>query len=201
MQHGGHKYIYICACYSPGSKPLSPRSDAKSKKKHYLMKDRTWGYLCTLCGNHGHEIADLKSMPCFPLPEIEEVQNMFKTPQVTSENSKPEAEAQALRAQLAELEEQEKQLSLLLELQQLHEQEALLMVQDLEEREAMQLAVALSESEAEAKVRDCEDKVAESSVATGESSGDKLVSFASAENIAANLIESSACPPDVSISC
>ncbi|CAE7331084.1 CML24 [Symbiodinium necroappetens] len=109
--------------------------------------------------------------------------------------------APALRAQLVELEEQEQQLSLLLELQELHDQEALLLVQDLEEREAMQLAVALSESEAEAKVRDCEEaKLAESSVATGEPSGDKLVSFASAENIATNLIENSARAPDVSIS-
>ncbi|CAE7748638.1 CML24 [Symbiodinium microadriaticum] len=147
------------------------------------------------------ETAAIRSKACFPLPEISEVQNELKTPQETSEQHKQAAEAQALRAQLVELEEQEQQLSLLLELQELHDQEALLLVQDLEEREAMQLAVALSESAAEAKVRDCEEaKLAESSVATGEPSGDKLVSFASAENIATNLIENSARAPDVSIS-
>ena len=51
----------------------SPRSQAKAKKQHYLVKDKWWGYLCTLCGNNGNDPQDIKVKPCYPLPDVGEL--------------------------------------------------------------------------------------------------------------------------------
>ncbi|CAE7794199.1 unnamed protein product [Symbiodinium sp. KB8] len=169
--------------------PISPRSQAKAKKEHYLMKNKTWGYLCTLCGNHGMDPGEIKAKPCFPLPEVGSLgpTSPQKTPQKGVNGMC--AEEQVLRAELVELEEQEKELALLIELQALHEQEAALLCQGLDEREAeaVQMATALSLSEAEARERTEAEEHPTAERVTHENT--KLASTVSAENIAAEMLE------------
>ena len=181
----------VCNAIRPGHMELSPRSQAKARKEHYLMKNETWGFLCTLCGNHGMEPDDIEAKPCFPLPEVGSLTStpVKKTPQQGVREMV--AEEQVLRAELAELEEQEKQLALLIELQELHEQEAALLSEGLDEREAeaVQMATALSLSEAEAIER--KESEAEEHVRTDQVTHEntKLASTVSAENIATEMLE------------
>ena len=182
---------------------MSPRSQAKASKEHYLMENKVWGFLCTLCGNHGMDSAEIKAKPCFPLPEVGSLTStpaLVRTPQ-KGVNDKV-AEEQVLRAELAELEEQEKQLALLLELQQLHEQEAALLAEGLDEREAeaLRMATALSLSEAEARERmqqEAEENATEEPVTVVKT---KLASTFSAENIAAEMLDMKA-EPNAVVAC
>lgn len=148
---------------------------------------------------------DIKEKPCFPLPEIGELNDapvLEKTPQ-KGVNAMV-AEEQVLRAELAELEEQEKQLAMLLELQQLHEQEAALLCQGLDEREAeaVQMATALSLSEAEARERKEEEPEEHATTDRVTHETTKLAPTVSAENIAAEMLEMKvAAEPNAAVSC
>ena len=202
----------MCIASNPGQLPMSPRSEAKARKQHHLLKDKRWGYLCTL--NSGTEPCEVTSKPCFPLPEVGELtETPVKTKLYTVNNAK--AEEQVLRAELAELEEQERNLALLLELQELHEEEARLLEADLQEREDLHLAMAISKSESEAG--DCKSVSAEGGVSKDsgarsshevvvlanpttaegllldaeplETAVPKIASVLSAENIAAEILE------------
>ena len=167
------------------------------------MENKVWGFLCTVCGNHGMDPAEIKAKPCFPLPEVGSLTStpaLVRTPQ-KGVNDKV-AEEQVLRAELAELEEQEKQLALLLELQQLHEQEAALLAEGLDEREAeaLRMATALSLSEAEARERmqqEAEENATEEPVTVVKT---KLASTFSAENIAAEMLDMKA-EPNAVVAC
>ena len=143
-----------------GKLALSPRSEAKKQQRHYLARDRYYGWLCVLCGKSGRYEEVLESK-CFAFPDFKEAQAVETPPKPSREEhkqpafvdqAKTDAEtAQQLNlAELAELEEQEALLAQLLELQEVEQS---LLVQEQEqqakaEEEDVAKAMRLSRQEA-----------------------------------------------------
>ena len=138
---------------------LSPRSQAKQRKEHYLVQDRAYGYLCVLCGNSAKESGSLGAKKCFPLPELqpldEHLEKASKSSKASGSGSPRPSPTEALSEvtpkqasmleELAFLQKQQAKLEELLQLQELEDFERALQ----EEEEQLQAALRRSELEAE----------------------------------------------------
>ncbi|CAE7224527.1 unnamed protein product [Symbiodinium sp. CCMP2592] len=143
----------------PGKEPLSPRSQAKQRREHYLVQDRAYGYLCVLCGNNAKEPGILRAKKCFPLPDLkpldEHLEKASKSSKASGSGSPRPSPTEALSEvtpkqasmmeELAFLQKQQAKLEELLKLQELEDFERALQ----EEEEQLQAALRRSELEAE----------------------------------------------------
>ncbi|CAE7328630.1 unnamed protein product [Symbiodinium sp. KB8] len=153
---------------APGREPLSPRSQAKQRKQHYLVKDRSYGYLCVLCGGNSQDIRELKARQCFALPDLQPLDARLETASKSSGRASKagslprdagpkgcltptEAESEVTPEQammleeLASLQKQQALLEELLQLQELKDYEKALQ----EEEEFFEQALRRSALEAE----------------------------------------------------
>ena len=151
-----------------GREPLSPRSQAKQRKQHYLVKDRSYGYLCVLCGGNSQDIRELKARQCFALPDLQPLDARLETASKSSGRASKagslprdagpkgcltptEAESEVTPEQammleeLASLQKQQALLEELLQLQELKDYEKALQ----EEEEFFEQALRRSALEAE----------------------------------------------------
>ena len=91
------------------------------------MKDRRWGFLCVLCGNTGQQPGLIQQKQCFPLPELQplddELEKASRSSGITATEACSELTAKQ-QLQLEELASLQKQQALLEELMQLEELEA-----------------------------------------------------------------------------
>ncbi|CAE7401330.1 unnamed protein product, partial [Symbiodinium necroappetens] len=153
---------------SPAIVTPPPRTQAKQRKQHYLVKDRSYGYLCVLCGGNSQDIRELKARQCFALPDLQPLDARLETASKSSgraskAGSPPrdagpkgcltptEAESEVTPEQammleeLASLQKQQALLEELLQLQELKDYEKALQ----EEEEFFEQALRRSALEAE----------------------------------------------------
>ena len=123
------------------------------------MQDRAYGYLCVLCGNSAKESGSLGAKKCFPLPELqpldEHLEKASKSSKASGSGSPRPSPTEALSEvtpkqasmleELAFLQKQQAKLEELLQLQELEDFERALQ----EEEEQLQAALRRSELEAE----------------------------------------------------
>ena len=146
--------VWMTAHSIPGKGGLSPRSEAKRCKKHYIVRDRNYGWLCVLCGSSKFDYEDLEYSPCFPFcvadTPAKPAKPCPKPAPVNTAKTDAETAQQLQLAELAELEEQEIMLQQLLELEEL-EKGLLQQEQAVELMEEKDLAEAMRMSRAETR--------------------------------------------------
>ena len=153
-----------------GTMAPSPKSEVKKRKQHIVLRDPKHGYVCQVCGNSGQRPEEITGKPCFPLPH-----DVFDL-------AKPSPDPGLLNelVTLQALEQEEKQLANLLDMQKLKEEEELAnkqrlarlakgqqlleleklqaQLRDMEALEQEQLAEAIRLSSVEAEERDAAQK-------------------------------------------
>ena len=118
---------------------LSPESDARAKGLHYTVKERRHGYECLICGKLG-DIAKIRASPCVPpttpTPSLNAVcEKSWEAQQMQIEND------QRLAQELHDLQVEEENLTQLLLLQQLENEEKVLQ-ELLKQQESLAVAEA-----------------------------------------------------------
>ena len=174
---------------------LSPRSHSKARKEHYLVKHRCWGYLCTLCGNNGNDAGDMKSKPCFPLPDLEELKDAAPSDHPPSLNPYQQQEIEQLRKAQLELEALMKEHAEIEQAQAMELKELQEIEKELEE-EHLVLEQALAESAKEAEERAAMESVRMSAEQQAkESLAEAVLTMQDAEAVAEHAVNIPASQP------
>ena len=141
-------------CFILGKLELSPKSEAKRRKEHYVVMDPFYKYLCVLCGNSADHERDIRRKKCFALPSTDEARDRAEPikPQQKQIEMEEQTFEQLQLEELALLEEEEQALQQLLELERLEKLEKELLQQEatlgMTEEEALAAALKLSREEA-----------------------------------------------------